>query len=161
MRLSICYMAGELIVKQTGTTSLDHVNGDACSASKKQPWFLVHLINLAQRSREDYIVKEAQAPFIPSSFRIQKIHFCTKSLIDVGNSYLCTYDLYGPVRNAFDADSIHYESKWEGVGPRKSRLFWALPIEVRCTLKLRYLYLYYPIPPYFDKRNSIRYTQGE
>ncbi len=24
-------------------------------------------------------------------------------------SYLCTYDLYGPVRHAFDASSIHYE----------------------------------------------------
>jgi hypothetical protein len=36
-------------------------------------------------------------------------------------NYLCTYDLYGPVRNAFDADSIHYESKWEGG--------WALEIE--------------------------------
>jgi hypothetical protein len=41
-------------------------------------------------------------------------------------SYLCTYDLYGPVRNAFDAGSIHYEGKWEGVGPWKSRLFWVL-----------------------------------
>jgi hypothetical protein len=29
-------------------------------------------------------------------------------------SYLCTYDLYGPVRNAFDAGSIHHEGKWEG-----------------------------------------------
>jgi hypothetical protein len=29
-------------------------------------------------------------------------------------SYLCTYDLYCPVPNAFDAGSIHYESKWEG-----------------------------------------------
>jgi hypothetical protein len=42
------------------------------------------------------------------------------------NSYLCTYGLYGSVRNAFDAGSIHYEGKWEGVGPWKSRLFWAL-----------------------------------
>ncbi len=24
-------------------------------------------------------------------------------------SFLCTYDLYGPMRNAFDAGSIHYE----------------------------------------------------
>jgi hypothetical protein len=31
-------------------------------------------------------------------------------------SYLCTYDLKGPVRIAFDADSIHYEGKWEGAG---------------------------------------------
>jgi hypothetical protein len=29
----------------------------------------------------------------------------------------------GPVRNAFDAGSIHYESKWEGVWPWKSRAF--------------------------------------
>ncbi len=42
------------------------------------------------------------------------------------NSYLCTYDLNGPVHNAFDAGSIHYEGKWEGVGPWKSRLVWAL-----------------------------------
>ncbi len=27
---------------------------------------------------------------------------------------------------AFDAGSIHCEGKWEGVAPRKSRLFWAL-----------------------------------
>jgi hypothetical protein len=35
---------------------------------------------------------------------------CTKN-------QLCKYDLYGPVRNAFDAGSIHYLGKWEGVGP--------------------------------------------
>ncbi len=46
----------------------------------------------------------------------------------IKNSYLCTYDLNGPVCNAFDAGSIHYEGKWEEVGPWKSklRLFWAL-----------------------------------
>ncbi len=27
--------------------------------------------------------------------------------------------LYGPVRNAFDAGSIHYFGKWEGIGPWK------------------------------------------
>jgi hypothetical protein len=36
-------------------------------------------------------------------------------------SYLCTYDLYGPVRNAFGAGSIHYEGKWDWVGPWKSK----------------------------------------
>jgi hypothetical protein len=41
-------------------------------------------------------------------------------------NYLCTYDLYGLVRNVFDAGSIHYLGKWEGVGPWKSRVFWAL-----------------------------------
>jgi hypothetical protein len=41
-------------------------------------------------------------------------------------SYLCTYDFYSPVRNAFDAGSIHYDVKWKGVGPWKSRLFWTL-----------------------------------
>jgi hypothetical protein len=30
--------------------------------------------------------------------------------------YLCIYDFYGPVRNAFDEGSIHYEGKLEGVG---------------------------------------------
>ncbi len=35
-------------------------------------------------------------------------------------SYLCTYDLYGPLRNAFDAGSINYEGKRRG---------WAQEIE--------------------------------
>jgi hypothetical protein len=30
---------------------------------------------------------------------------------DVYFNYLCTYDLYSPLRNAFDAGSIHYEGK--------------------------------------------------
>jgi hypothetical protein len=38
-------------------------------------------------------------------------------------SYLCTYDLYGSVRNAFDAGSIHYKGKWEPFGAQKSRNF--------------------------------------
>ncbi len=38
-------------------------------------------------------------------------------------SLQCAYDLYGPVRNAFDAGNIRYEGKWEGVGPWKSRVF--------------------------------------
>ncbi len=33
--------------------------------------------------------------------------------------YLCTYDLYDTVRNAFDAGSIHCEGKWESVKPWK------------------------------------------
>ncbi len=39
---------------------------------------------------------------------------------------LCTYDLYVSVRNAFDAGSFYYLGKWEGVGPWKLRIFWAL-----------------------------------
>ncbi len=39
------------------------------------------------------------------------------------NNYLCTYELYGPVLNAFDAGSIHYLGKWEGDGPWKDS-FW-------------------------------------
>ncbi len=42
------------------------------------------------------------------------------------NNYLCTYDLYGPMRNAFDAGSIHYFGKWEGG--------WALEIEFFCEM---------------------------
>jgi hypothetical protein len=38
-------------------------------------------------------------------------------------SYLYTYDLYSPLRNAFDAGSIHYEGKREVVGPWKLRIF--------------------------------------
>jgi hypothetical protein len=44
-------------------------------------------------------------------------------MIGVCNSFLCTYVLCGPVRNIFDAGSIHYEGEWEGVEPWKSRLF--------------------------------------
>ncbi len=33
------------------------------------------------------------------------------------NCYLCTYDLYGPVRNAIDADRVHYEGNGRGLGP--------------------------------------------
>ncbi len=43
-------------------------------------------------------------------------------------SFLYTYNLYGPVRNAFDAGSIHYEGKWEGVGPWKLRLSGPNPL---------------------------------
>jgi hypothetical protein len=40
-------------------------------------------------------------------------------------SYLCTYDLYGPVRNVFDA--CRYITRASGrVGPWKSRVFWSL-----------------------------------
>ncbi len=39
--------------------------------------------------------------------------------------FIYTYDVYSSVRNAFDTGSIHYMGKWEGVGPWKSRLFWA------------------------------------
>ncbi len=50
-------------------------------------------------------------------------------------SYLCIYDLYGPVHNAFDAGSIHYEGKWEGVrtcemaSSRQTSAIWG-PIKV-------------------------------
>jgi hypothetical protein len=37
-------------------------------------------------------------------------------------SYLCTYAIYGPVRNAFDAGSIYYLRGQVGGG-------WALEIE--------------------------------
>ncbi len=43
--------------------------------------------------------------------------------LPTGNSYLCTYDLYGPVRAVFDVLQIHYEGKWEGVGPWNREFF--------------------------------------
>jgi hypothetical protein len=46
---------------------------------------------------------------------------CPADLRIVHYSYLCTYDLYGPVRNAFYTGSIHYEGQKEGG--------WALEIE--------------------------------
>ncbi len=39
------------------------------------------------------------------------------------NNYLCTCDLHGPVCNAFDAGSIHYKGKWEGVGALEIETF--------------------------------------
>jgi hypothetical protein len=41
-------------------------------------------------------------------------------------NYLCTYDLYDPVCNAFDTGSIHYLGKWEGVGPLEIEIFLGL-----------------------------------
>jgi hypothetical protein len=41
----------------------------------------------------------------------------------VHKTTLCTYDLYGPVHNAFDAGSIYYLGKWEGVGPWNLNFF--------------------------------------
>ncbi len=54
--------------------------------------------------------------------RVQRVDIAAnlKTCGNYGKHYLCTYDLYGPVRNAFDAGSILYEGKWEGVGPWKS-----------------------------------------
>jgi hypothetical protein len=50
-------------------------------------------------------------------------------------NYLCTYDLYDPVRNAFDAGSIHYLGKWDNIeslgechlGPKKFEISSAQP----------------------------------
>jgi hypothetical protein len=53
------------------------------------------------------------------------------------NNYLCTYDLYGPVHNAFGAGSIHYEGKREMVGPWKSRVFWALCNGIKPMARVR------------------------
>ncbi len=39
-------------------------------------------------------------------------------------SYSCTYDLYGPVRNVFDAyRQIHYKGKGGGGGPGNREFF--------------------------------------
>jgi hypothetical protein len=70
-------------------------------------------------------------------------HLSLKNLRKCKINYLCTFDLYGPVRNVFDAcrctcnlnvpvrndfwcGQIHYLGKSEGVGPWKLRVFWAL-----------------------------------
>ncbi len=37
--------------------------------------------------------------------------------------FIYTYDLYSPVRNAFDTGSIHYMGKWEGLGPGNLAFF--------------------------------------
>ncbi len=54
------------------------------------------------------------------------VEFGFRKMYSIWNFNLCTFDLYGPMCNAFYAGSIHYKGKWEGVGPWKSRLFWAL-----------------------------------
>ncbi len=47
-------------------------------------------------------------------------------LKDTLSNYLCAYDLYGPVRNVFDACRYIMWKSGKGVGPWKSRVFWAL-----------------------------------
>jgi hypothetical protein len=42
------------------------------------------------------------------------------------NNYLCTYDLYGPVHNAFDAGKSITRSRGRGLGPGNPDYFWAL-----------------------------------
>jgi hypothetical protein len=64
--------------------------------------------------------------FVQNNLEIKSNMESTEDRPRVQNSYLWTYDLYGPVRNAFDAGQIHYDGNWEGVGPWKSRHFWAL-----------------------------------
>ncbi len=44
-------------------------------------------------------------------------------------NYLCTYDLYVPVGNAFDAGSIHYEGNSEGLGPGNQEFFGPCDME--------------------------------
>jgi hypothetical protein len=46
-------------------------------------------------------------------------------------NHLGTNDLYRPVHNAFDAGSIHYLGKWEGVGPCRLilSLWWCGKLE--------------------------------
>jgi hypothetical protein len=61
--------------------------------------------------------------------RICTFHFRGWRLVYVETvactSCLITNDLYAPCE-MFGCVQIHYEGKWEGVGPWKSRLFWAL-----------------------------------
>jgi hypothetical protein len=45
---------------------------------------------------------------------------------DIPCSYLWTYDLYYHLHHAFDADKSITKASGRGVGPWKSRLFWAL-----------------------------------
>ncbi len=42
------------------------------------------------------------------------------------NNYLCTYDLYGPIRNVFDACRSITRASGRELGPWNPRLFWAL-----------------------------------
>jgi hypothetical protein len=46
--------------------------------------------------------------------------------------YLCTYDLYGPVRHAFDAGSIHTRASGRGLGPGNRDFFG--PCEMASSL---------------------------
>jgi hypothetical protein len=41
----------------------------------------------------------------------------------VSSSYLCTYDLYGPVRNVFDACKYIMRAIGRGLGPGKREFF--------------------------------------
>jgi hypothetical protein len=56
---------------------------------------------------------------------LEHLFSCLAYLL-ISNSHLCTYDLYGPVRNVFDACRSITRGCGRGLGPRKPRVFRAL-----------------------------------
>ncbi len=73
----------------------------------------------------DSSVPRSQTPVLPFFLVLLP---CPPSPFICLPQILCTLygavDLYGPLRNAFDAASIHYEGKWERVGPFKMASSW-------------------------------------
>jgi hypothetical protein len=64
-----------------------------------------------------YFAKEKQSNTDKKTLHAGNIQMCIENNIHRGShtSYFCTYSRIYPV--AFDASSIHYEGKWERVGP--------------------------------------------
>jgi hypothetical protein len=97
-------------------------------------------------------LKNSPAELCPSpTIYLNCPHYFTYSQGHNNISYLCTYDLYVPVCTVMFL--IHYEGKWEGDRPRKSRLFWALSNGIEplgeCHLfgKKKLMHCYPPPPP--------------
>jgi hypothetical protein len=52
---------------------------------------------------------------LPTAVVADLVHFGANA--EIKNNYLCTYDLYGPVRNVFDAGRYIMWASERGLGP--------------------------------------------
>jgi hypothetical protein len=97
-----------------GSGSVSMTNGSG-SGRPKNIWIrntgMVYLYSDLIRNQSAVCGSEAESRKVKLAHKIEDFN------------YLCTYDLYGPMRNAHDACIIHYEGKWEWVGHWKSGVF--------------------------------------
>ncbi len=85
-----------------------------------------HNINKQQNS-EQLTSLFAKSNKILSAFFIQCRVWTLENVFNMEFQFMLQwFTVYGPMCNAFYAGSIHYKGKWEGDGPWKLRLFWAL-----------------------------------
>jgi hypothetical protein len=90
--------------------------------------FILYSGSVGQRLRDDGNLHPLT---LSSSSKINGYLYPQRVSPRLKNNYLCTYNLYGPVRNAFDAGSIRYMGKWEGVVPGNREFFG--PCEMAST----------------------------